>query len=49
MILGSFVYLYWYYNNSWLSLVYLYWYYNYSCLSLVYLYWYNKTAGLVRT
>ena len=25
-ILGGLVYLYWYYNNSWLSLVYLYWY-----------------------
>ena len=46
-IFGGLIYLYWYYNNSWLSLVYLYWYYNNSWLSLVYLYWYDKTAGLV--
>ena len=40
MILGSLVYLYWYYNNSWLSLVYLYWFDNNSLPSLIYLYWY---------
>ena len=34
------VYLYWYYNSSWLSLIYLYWYNNNSWLSLFYLNWY---------
>ena len=35
-IFGGLVYLYCYYNNSWLSLVYLYWYYKLYW----YLYWY---------